>query len=233
MRSGFSGGAGLRRLWVYYLDSLLFFIVVVLAFALAIVPHSRLASGIIHVEESMLYSIYLSGPFVLFWVGVYARKLSRNNSSASEGCLSAELCDAYRFVNGMAIIFSSGWLLYAGLNAKLDESAQEVHFSSVMDASAIKDGKYERYDLLLSSWRNRQEGLRLSVDYGLFEALSAEESCLRIIVRHGAFGHEWIEEKQVFFPENALIGPGYEQYCEQSWQQQHKLVKVQMGQVGR
>ncbi len=211
----------------------LFFLAVVLVVLVAVMPSNDLASGAAPGEPIFWYSFYLSGPVAILWLGVFLRRRRRLLKARGSGVLPEELSAIYSLVNGLVVIMIGGWLAYSALNAHLDEGQRQTHYAQVLEKEVEEEGRFESYQLLLSDWRHDGETLVMHVSSALFDQITVPETCLRLVVQPGAFGHEWIVENEPYSGSPLTKTQGSEFQCREAWKQQNKLADSSTPQSGR
>lgn len=211
----------------------LFFLAIVLLFIVAVLPDNELASGAAPGEPIFWYSLYLSGPVALLWVGVFLHRRKSAMRLGSNNALPHELSAIYSFINGLVVIVIGGWLTYSALNAYLDKGQQNTYYSYVLEKNIDDEGRFEKFELLLSDWK-RDEGTRvLSVTSDFYESVDAADSCLRLVIQPGAFGHEWIVENEPYRWSDTAADTDWKYQCRAAWEQKTRIVDSSRAGSGR
>ncbi|MEX0298479.1 MAG: hypothetical protein AB3N28_05375 [Kordiimonas sp.] len=214
-------------------DVALFFLAVVLVVLIAVMPSNDLASGAAPGESIFWNSFYLSGPVALLWIGVFLRRRKRLHKAHGSSVLPEELSAIYSLINGLIVIMIGGWVVYSALNARLDSGAQQTHYAQVLQKEVEEEGRFESYQLFLTDWRHEGETLVLQVSSDLFDKVSPVETCLRLVIQPGAFGHEWIVENEPYQRSTLARNPGSEYQCREIWQQKNRLADSSISLSGR
>lgn len=226
MQWNFEDSRSDRLLMGSTLDIALFFLAVVLVFVVAVLPTSELASGAAPGEPLLLSSLYLSGPVALLWVGVFLHRRRRATKNGRLSPMPDELTAIYSLVNGLVVIGIGGWLIYGAMNAFFDRGHHEVHFAYVLEKSVKDDGRFENFELQLSDWNSESGTVTLDVASDFFEQIEAEDSCLRLVTRPGAFGHEWIVENQPYKRSDIAVNKDWRYQCRAAWEEKTRLVEL-------
>jgi hypothetical protein len=179
-------------------DMLLFFFAVVALIGFAVLPTSSFGSGVLPGQGMFWQSFVFTGPLALVFLVAYVRWLRRSRAKAYLSPQPEELTVTYRIMNALVVLLVGGWALYGALNARLDSGPSRIYYTYVLDKTIDEDGRFENYNLTLANWDGGAKPLTLAVDSTFFGAVDVEDSCLRLVVRPGAFGLQWIEQHQHF-----------------------------------
>ena len=224
MRSSFGHSRHDKMVMGTAFDIGLFFCAISLVFMVALLPGTDLASGVAPGEPVVWYSFLLSGPVALVWIGVFLRRWRNTVNNNEDDELPSELSAVYSLINGLVVIGIGGWLIYAALNAHLDRGQPQTHYAYVFDKSVDERGRFEDFQLFLSDWKHENGTLIMSVASDLYERIDVQDSCLRLIVRPGAFGHEWIVENEPYKRSDAGTEKDWAYQCRATWEQKARLV---------
>jgi|GEM_PF-4359655 len=177
------------------LDVGLFFVAVVLITGIAVLPEYFLTYEAAPHEDLLWSSLLLSSPIALVTF-LMIRKSGRQPVIYDDAILATDqLTRAYRIVNSMVIIFVGGWAAYGGLNSWLDSGPSEIYYTQVLGKEADDGGRFERYKVVVSDWRGGNKPVELVVNNSFYERIQPGRNCLRLTVKAGAFGHEWIADR--------------------------------------
>ncbi len=202
----------------------LFFLAVVLLFLVAVMPSNSLASGAVPGEPVVWYSFYVSAPIAFLWISAFLQRRRRVLKGRGSSVLPEELSAIYSLVNGLIVIGIGGWLVYAGLNAFLDRGQQQTYYTHVLDKVVEEGGRFENFQLVLSSLKHEGGTLVLNVTSDFYDQVDAADSCLRLVVRPGAFGHEWIVENEPYKWPDMTADKDWQYHCRIAREQKIKLV---------
>lgn len=199
-------------------DVLLFFISVVLVIAVAVLPTSSFTSGAVPGQDTFWSSFVMTGPIALLFCAAYLRATRRPKRSMDYIPRPEDLTISYRLVNGLVVLSIGGWALYGALNAWLDGAEGWEVYAQVQDKTVIEDGRFEDYTLVLDDWSGRSAPVILSVDSSFYDNVDAQKTCLHLVIKPGAFGHEWIAETD-YYPRASNEGEGAQSAsCKAEWQ---------------
>lgn len=210
---------GRLRLGVAF-DVLLFFVAVVLVIAVAVLPTSHFTSGAVPGQNTFWGSLILTGPIAFLAIIVYARWRTRLVQKDYLAPPPEELTVTYRLVNGLVVLMIGGWAAFGALNAWLDRGVGDVYYTHVLDKRVEDDGRFENYLLTLENWQGRGRPLVMTVDSEFYDGVTVTDSCLRLVIKPGAFGHEWISDRQYFQRHSAdlLAVSNWRSRCRAEWQ---------------
>jgi len=190
-------------------DILLFFVAVVLIIGAAVLPTNHFASGAVLGAATFWHSLLLTGPIgfiiVVGYLG-WRRRIRRMMPRLAD---PEELTIAYRFVNGMVVLSIGGWVLYSALNAKLDHGQKTIIFSPVLGKTVEDDGRFESFHLTVANWHKFGGTIDIAVSDTFYKTVRQKGGCLRLVVKPGAFGHEWIVRRD-HFTSQTLDGQQFE-----------------------
>ena len=232
MRWNFDTGMRSDRATSKALDASLFFVAVVLITAIAVLPEYFITYEAASNEDLLWSSLLLSAPLALVTFLMIRKPRRSLNIYDDTHSVTEQLTRAYRIVNSMVIIFVGGWALYGCLNSWLDQGPGEVFYTQVLGKEADDDGRFDRYSIEVSDWRGGQDPVELIVNNSFFEKVKEGRSCLRLTVKAGAFGHEWIADRAyIAQPDASSATKNIKPFnllarCEATWASQHSSFLV-------